>query len=167
MILKIWRFITIMLVALSMSAALCHLLEMPGKLMLDGALWLTLLQTVYPPVFGTAGAFFEVGAVLTVVVLAIIVRRHRPAFIWTLLGALCVVAAHAIYWIWVVPVNATLLPLIPETLPENWTALRDQWEYGHATRAILQIIALGALLLSVLLEVPAGSKRPSSRGTAP
>ena len=142
-----------MFTALSMGMALCHLLEMPAKMTYDGALWLRLLQTLYGA-FGTIGAFIEVGAVITAVVLAILVRRRRPAFGWTLLGALCLVAAHLAWWVWVAPVNATMAPLTPETLPADWMRLRDQWEYTHAARAVLQIIALGALVLSILVETP-------------
>lgn len=162
MLVKIWRLVTIMLTALSMGTALCHLLEMPAKITYEGALWLTLLQTLYRPAFGTIGAFFEVGAVVTAVVLAFLVRR-RPAFVWTLLGALCLVVAHAAFWIWVAPVNATMSPLTPETLPADWMRLRNQWEYTHAARAVLQIVALGALVFSILVEVPTdGSSQPNS-----
>jgi hypothetical protein len=80
------------------------------------------------------------------------VRRRRPAFAWTLAGLLCVAAAHAVFWIWVAPVNTALLPLTPETLPADWAVLRNQWEYGHAARAVLQVAALGFLVLSVLAE---------------
>jgi hypothetical protein len=158
MLVKIWRLVTIMLTALSMGTALCHLLEMPAKITYEGALWLTLLQTLYPPAFGTIGAFFEVGAVVTAVMLAFLVRR-RPAFVWTLLGALCLVVAHAAFWIWVAPVNATMSPLTPETLPADWMRLRNQWEYTHAARAVLQIVALGALVFSILVEIPTDASR--------
>jgi hypothetical protein len=156
---KTWRLVTIMFTALSMGTALCHLLEMPAKITYDEALWLTLLQTLYPPAFGTIGAFFEVGAVVTAVVLAFLVRQHRPAFGWTLLGALCLVATHAAFWVWVAPVNATMAPLTPETLPADWMGLRDQWEYTHAARAVLQIIALGTLVFSLLVEIPTDASR--------
>jgi hypothetical protein len=32
--------------------------------------------------------------------------------------------------------------------------LRNQWEYTHAARAVLQVIALGALVLSIIVETP-------------
>jgi hypothetical protein len=158
MLVKISRLVAIMLTALSMGTALCHLLEMPAKITYEGALWLTLLQTLYPPAFGTIGAFFEVGAVVTAVVLTFLVRR-RPGFVWTLLGALCLVVAHAAFWIWVAPVNATMSPLTPETLPADWMRLRNQWEYTHAARAALQIVALGALVFSILVEIPTDASR--------
>jgi hypothetical protein len=155
---KAWRFITIMFTALSMGMAFCHLLEMPAKMTYDGKLWLTLLQTLYGA-FGTIGAFIEVGAVVTAVVLAFLVRHRRAAFGWTFVGALCLVAAHLAWWIWVAPVNATMAPLTPETLTADWMRLRDQWEYTHAARAVLQIIALAALVFSILIEIPADLSR--------
>jgi hypothetical protein len=85
-------------------------------------------------------------------VLVVANRKRAPAFRWTLLAASCLVATHAIFWIWVAPVNAALLPLSPETLPPDWEHLRDQWEFAHASRAILQIVALAALVISILAE---------------
>jgi hypothetical protein len=40
----------------------------------------------------------------------------------------------------------------PEVLPSNFADLRNQWEYTHAARAVLQIIGLGAIVASVLVE---------------
>jgi hypothetical protein len=37
-------------------------------------------------------------------------------------------------------------------LPENWIELRRQWEYSHATSAVLNLIALISLFLSVLVR---------------
>jgi hypothetical protein len=153
MLLRTWRLATIMFTALSMGTALAHLLEMPAKLTYDGSLWLLLLQTLYPS-FGTIGGSCEVAAVVTSVVLVGLVRNHRRAFGWTFAAALALVAAHAAFWIWVASVNTTLLPLTPETLPSDWTRLRDQWEYTHAARAVLQIFALTFLAISVLVETP-------------
>lgn len=157
---KILRFLTIMLTALSLSAAFAHLLEMPAKLTYDGALWLYLLQTLYPT-FGKISGVCEIGAVVAALVLVVAIRNRSRAFRWTLLAASCLVVTHAIFWIWVAPVNAALVPLSPETLPADWTRLRDQWEFAHASRAILQIVALAALVISVLAELPPVTRRPN------
>jgi len=37
-------------------------------------------------------------------------------------------------------------------LPENWQALRRQWEYAHAVGAGLYVIAFIALTISALIE---------------
>jgi hypothetical protein len=68
-------------------------------------------------------------------------------------------AAHTAFWVWVAPVNAIMAPLTPETLPADWMGLRDQWEYTHAARAVLQIIALGSLVFSILVETPTSAYR--------
>jgi hypothetical protein len=99
-----------MLTALSMSAAFAHLLEMPGKLKYDGGLWLTLLHTLYPT-FGKVSGICEIGAVVAALVLVISVRKHSKTFRWALLGTSCLVVTHAVFWIWVAPVNAALVPL--------------------------------------------------------
>ena len=153
MFLRTWRWLTLMFVALSLAPALAHLLEMPAKMRYEGPLWLTISQTLYGA-FGAVGGAFEVAAVFTTVVLVLLVRRRHPAFGWTLLAALCMLLAHAAFWIWLAPVNATVAASTLATLPENWTALRSQWEYTHAARAVLQAVALGALAFSVVAETP-------------
>jgi hypothetical protein len=156
---KTLRFLTIMLTALSLSAAFAHLLEMPAKLTYDGAMWLSLQQTLYP-MFGRVSGFCEIGAVIASLVLVVAVRKRPKAFPWALIGALSLIVTHAIFWIWVAPVNAATAPLTPETLPADWTSLRTQWEFAHASRAVLQIIALGALVVSILAELPASNDTP-------
>lgn len=166
MLVRSWRMLTLVLTALSMSAAMCHLLELPAKIGMPGAEWVTLLQTLYPPAFGTVGAAFEVGAVLSALVLTVLVRE-RPGFAWTAAAAAALVVMHAVFWVWIAPVNAILGAATPASLPENWAALRDQWEYSHATRALLQVAALACLLWSVLIETPdrpAVPMRPAARG---
>src|SRR5690606_25657962 len=117
---KTLRFLAIMLTALSMGTAYAHLLEMPAKLNYDGETWLQLLQTLYPPAFGTVGGASEIGAVIATIVLVLMIRKRRDAFRWSILAAACLIGSHAIYWIFIAPVNATLVPLTAETLPENW-----------------------------------------------
>jgi len=60
------------------------------------------------------------------------------------------------------PVNATIAALTLETLPGDWMGLRNQWEYTHAARAVLQMIALGALVFSILAETPTNASRDQS-----
>jgi hypothetical protein len=159
MLLKTWRFVAIMLTALSMATAFAHLLEMPAKLRIDGAMWLTLLQTLYPPAFGPVGGTCEGGALVTTNGLAVYVRHRQPVFGWTLLAAVFLIATHAAFWLLVQPVNATMGPLTSATLPADWMQLRGQWEYTHAARALMQIVALGALVVSVLVDTPSSNAR--------
>jgi hypothetical protein len=72
------------------------------------------------------------------------------------------VTAHGIFWIWIAPVNAAMASLTPETLPADWMNLRKQWELTHAARALLEIIALGAVVYSILVETPLHAFSPPS-----
>jgi hypothetical protein len=44
--------------------------------------------------------------------------------------------------------------------------LRNQWEYTHAARAILQIVSLAAIVFSTLVEIPTNARplRGAARG---
>jgi Na+/melibiose symporter-like transporter len=159
MILRTWRFLTIILVSLSMAMAFCHLLQLPPRMSYDGAQWVT-TQSLYQ-LFGTVGALIEAGALLLATVLLLAVWRRRPAFQWTLFGTVCLLVAHGAWWMFIAPVNAEIAMWTPDTIPADWMWRRSQWEYTHAVRAILEILGLSALLLSVLVETP--SQRPRRR----
>lgn len=153
MLLRTWRFLTIILVSLSMAMAFCHLLQLPPRMSYDGAQWVA-TQSLYQ-LFGTVGAVIEVSALLMAGVLSLAVYRRRPAFQCTMFGTVCLLVAHAAWWMFVAPVNAEISTWTPDTIPADWTWWRSQWEYTHAARAILEILGLSALVLSVLVETPA------------
>jgi len=153
MVLRNWRFITLTLTALSMATAFSHALELLPKMRYDAALYLTLFKSLYE-FYGKIAGFCEIGAVLAAVVLVFMVPRPRPAFVPTLIGAICMVAAHAAFWIWVNPANNLMASWQVQSPPADWMRVRDQWEYAHLARFFLQLIALAALQLSVLRDPP-------------
>lgn len=149
MFLNAWRFLTLMLTSLGMGLAFSHLLQMPPRMTYSARLWRE-SQSMYflygPPV----GAAIDVGAWISAVVLAFLVRRDPRAFRPALAGALCFVAAHLVWWIWVAPVNAAMAGWTPDTMPPDWARYREQWEYAHSARAIILIAGFAALVASVL-----------------
>jgi hypothetical protein len=147
------RFAALMLTALAMSLAFSHLLALPAKLAYQGPVWLLLQQTLYGN-YRLLGLMIELGALACALTLVLLVRARRPARGWTLFAAVCLLGAQAVWWLGVVPVNAQVAQLTAHTLPADWALLRVQWEYAHALRAVLQVAALGALVLSVLAETP-------------
>jgi Domain of unknown function (DUF1772) len=157
-----WRFVTLLLVALAMTMAFAHLLEMPAKRGLDAELYRTINQNLYWG-FGTFGAAIEVGAVLSSIVLAFVVRGRRPAFSLTLTAAVLVVAAHLVFWVFIAPVNAEIASWAPGSVPAGWASVRDRWEFSHAIRAVLMVTALGFLVASVLAETPARTADQTGR----
>lgn len=154
MFLKTWRLITLILVALFMGLEFAHTLELPAKMQYDGALYVMVQNSLYQ-YFGAPGpgAFITMGAVLCAVALTVLVRKHRPAFGWTLAGALCLaIAFPLIYFLRIEPVNVVMEQATTSLVPKNWEQLRNQWEYAHATNFILSLAGFSALLVSVLID---------------
>lgn len=131
----------------------CHVMEVAGKLRLDGATWLAVQQNLYVA-FGRVGAVIELLAILLTWVVAVQVRRRRPAFRWTVAAGLCVSAGLVVWFALVAPVNDALSGWTPATLPPNWSSYRDRWETGHAIHAALFAAGFISLLISSLAETP-------------
>jgi hypothetical protein len=153
MTLKTIRFVSLLLVALTLGMTFCHVMEIPGKLRLGGTAWLTVQHNLYVA-FGLVGAVIELLAILLTWVAVFLVRRRRPAFLWTLAAAVCVTAGLADWFLLVAPMNAALSGWTPETLPVDWTSYRNQWEAGHAIHAALFGLGFSALVVALLAETP-------------
>jgi uncharacterized membrane protein len=165
----IFQVITVFLVAVAMSLALAHALELPGKMRLDRETYLA-VQRIYYPGF-TYGGFGEGLGMVATLVLLLLTPTHRPAFWWILTALIALLGMHAVYWVVTHPVNKYWLKdtrlqgfggeffsLDPvkkgaasEEGSEGWKQLRDQWEYSHVLRAILAVIALIALIVATAI----------------
>lgn len=91
-----------------------------------------------------------VRALLSTATLAIMVRKQRKVFVLTLIALLCIVGTQVLFWTFNYPANQ--LTNNWTVLPENWQELRKQWEYSHATSAVLSLIAVITLILSILVR---------------
>jgi hypothetical protein len=155
-LLKTWRFAAIVLTALLMGLEFAHALELPPKMQYDGPRWVAAQNSLYQ-LFGWPGpgAWVTLGAVLAAAGLAVLVRDRRPAFQLTLLAAACLVMAFpVVYFGFIEPVNRVIEQATAGSAAPNWQQLRAQWEYAHAANFGLDLVALGALVLSVLAESP-------------
>ena len=155
------KIVSVLLVAVAMDMALAHALELPGKLRLPKEQYLA-VQAIYYPGFTVGGAAEPLSIVVTAL-LAFLSRAAGQNF-WLTSGACAALAAmHAIYWIGVHPVNNFWLSDISLQGPgraffafssgartEDWTYLRDRWEYSHLARAVLAVAALVLLLIAVI-----------------
>ena len=150
---RAWRFITLMLASFSLSLSMTHLLELPQRMKFDQQLWVkvTVFENVYR-LFGSVGAFFEITAILTAVVLIFLVHRRGSAFYWTLGGTILLVLAFVSWITFVAPMNAEFARWLTNPVPLDWTRYRNQWEYAHAANALIKIIGLSLLVISVLVE---------------
>lgn len=156
MLVRIWRFITIILAALVTGMALCHALQLPAKMQYSASLYITLQNSLYvafgPP---NIGAFIEFAAPLAALGLVFFVRKRRPAFLLTLIDvALMLLAFPVIFFTFTEPVNTVIRNATSESIPTNWEQLRNQWEYSHLARFFCHLAGLSALVLSVLVETP-------------
>jgi hypothetical protein len=148
------RFVAIMSTALAMTACVAHLMELPAKMHLERSLYVRLHRTLYLN-FGRIAGPAEGLAVVSCAALALWSRTKRPrprAFPLTAAAAGSLAAAHGIFWSVVNPVNIEMVKWPLDSIPPDWMAYRDRWEYGHATRAFLITSALATLIASLLAE---------------
>jgi hypothetical protein len=155
-VLRIWRFLTIIVAALALTMTSAHVLELPQKMQYDAQLYSAVNTTMYR-YFATVGGIYSMGSIIAAGVLAFLVRKSRSVFRWTLAGALLLVLWFISWLTLVAPVNnqiAAALQSSPETLPALWMQLRERWEYGHATGFVIQLLGFCALVISVLADTP-------------
>jgi hypothetical protein len=145
---KTMYFIALFFTALALGPALAHLLELPNKINLSREDYLT-VQQIYRgwALLGIVVA----GALVSTLILTILTRRERRPFVFSLLAFLCIVGTQVVFWTYTYPANQVTNNWT--MLPENWAALRRQWEYSHAAGAGLNLVAFSALALSVLTQV--------------
>lgn len=142
---KIFYFLSLLLAALALCPAMAHLLELPNKINLSREDYLT-VQQIYRG-WALLG-IVVIGAVISTLILTFLLRRDRMAFVFAFIAFLCIVGTQIIFWTFTYPANAATNQWT--FLPENWVELRRNWEYSHAASAGLNLIALIALILSVL-----------------
>jgi hypothetical protein len=141
-------FVSLLLNALASGVVFSHVLERPGKVALTPATYVEVQQTL----FKTYG--LVVGALETLALLA-------TAALWALDHSLLIgvaviadAAMIAIWAVWINPINQQVNRWRADAMPVDWARLRDRWELLHTIRAILSLVALGALLLVVVPVAP-------------
>jgi hypothetical protein len=142
--LRVVRFSALLFAALALVPTGAHLAELPNKIGLSAAEYLT-VQQIY-----RGWALFGIvifSALLSTLALAIMVRGTGRTFNLTVAALLCIAGTQVVFWTFTFPANQATVNWT--TLPPNWAELRDQWEYSHAVSAGLNFIALAALILSV------------------
>ncbi|MFL6650882.1 MAG: DUF1772 domain-containing protein, partial [Sulfurifustaceae bacterium] len=123
------------------------LFALPNKIDLPRDVYLT-VQQIYRgwALLGVA----VVGALISTLALTLLVRANRKLFYLTLVATISIALALAVFFVFTYPANQQTLNWT--MLPENWETLRRQWEYSHATAAVLYLLAFVALTLSLLVR---------------
>jgi hypothetical protein len=150
--LAIARLLSLLLTALVAAILLFQEFDASGRLPLPGPVpWHTHL--------GFAGALGGIVAVvapiaLSTTIAAAVLLCHRPVpQVLTLMAALCLAGTIAVWGSDIVSLNLVLSDWVSASeLPGNWTELRASWEWFQAMRTGLSLMALGALVLSLILD---------------
>ena len=145
MALRMVQFLALLLTALALVPAGAHLFELPHKISLPRDAYLT-VQSIY-----AGWAWFgiiDLAALILNVVLAIKLRGQRLAFSFAVAAALCFVVFFAIFFTWTFPTNQATANWT--TLPDDWSRLRQEWEFSHAVNAVVMLIALCSVTLTVI-----------------
>jgi len=141
-----FQFIALVLAALALIPAGAHFFELPNKMALDGQAYLT-VQQIYAgwSLFGIA----LIGSLAANLALAVAVRRERIACVFATAAFASMLTVLLLFFAFVYPMNAATENWT--VMPENWEALRMQWEYGHAVNAVLTFVAFVCVSLSVVV----------------
>jgi hypothetical protein len=156
-----FQVFTVMMVALSAALSLAHALELPGKMRLDEETYRT-IQHIYYPGF-TIGGFGDVLGLVATAGLVLLTPTGTAAFWLTAAAFAGMLAMNIVYWIAVHPVNKHWMKGRPVSTaggaffgagresrgPQDWTTLRNRWEYAHVARAVLASASLLLLVISL------------------
>src|SRR4029450_11839682 len=130
-------FLSLVFAALALALAMAHVLELPNKMPLSPDAYPT-VQQIYR---GWALLGFVVaGALLSTLALTLTVRKEHKAFLFAFIALLCIAGTQVVFWTYTYPANQATHNWT--MLPDNWVELRRQWEYSHATSAVLNFVAL-------------------------
>jgi hypothetical protein len=145
MTLKAMQFLAVILTALALVPAGAHVFALPNKIGLPQEQYFA-VQGIYRgwALFGVV----LIGALLADLALAVLQRYQRGPFRLALLAFVLMAASLAVFFTWTYPANQATANWT--VAPETWQALRQQWEFAHATSALLQFFSLCSILLSVL-----------------
>jgi hypothetical protein len=154
------RFCSVFFVALALVPLMAHLLELPHKIHLSRDDYFT-VQQIYRG-WWLLGLVI-LAALVSTLLLAILSRRNRRAFVWSIVSFLAVAATQVVFWTFTFPANQATDNWTKR--PDDWQTLRTQWEYSHAASAGLNLLALVTVILAVLAPDSRDGPVPPGGGT--
>jgi len=155
----VWlRILSVLFTALALIFGGAHLFELPHKIGLSAGDYLT-VQQIYRG-WQFAG-IVVVGEIVSIAALAYAVRSNRRVFVPAVIALLCVIGTQVLFWTFNFPANQATDNW--STLPAGWETLRQRWEFAHAASALLNLVALIALL-EALLGPASGAALAASDG---
>ena len=144
-------WITLLICSMSFALSFAHLMELSARMSWSQDLWVqtTVTGGLYR-MFEMPGALIAMGAVLLSAILAF-VRRSTSEAAWCIAGAVLFAVGLAVWFAFVAPMNKHLAEWRSTGVVTNFGAVRAQWEYAHATIAVLLFAGLASLTRAALL----------------
>jgi uncharacterized membrane protein len=117
-------------------------------------------------------------AVLSAIVLCgfVFARRNRRGSVFAGAALVLMLLAMIVTLVVNVPIDRQIQSWTTATLPPDWNAIRDRWEYYHGLRTLMSLVALACLFASTLStgapptmrdrRLQRGEQRGSPRPTA-
>jgi len=142
---KSMRLLAVVSVALCLIPAGTHFFELANKMSLSTAEYMT-TQKIYAgwSFFGVA----IIAAIAFTLTHTLMVRADRTAFLLSLTALLLLGATQVIFWTFTYPMNVATNNWT--ITPQDFEAVRRQWEYSHAVNAMLTFVAFVTITLSAL-----------------
>ena len=130
------RFLAVIITGLSLIAPAAHAFELLNKIGLPKAEYF-IVQQIY-------SGWWIVGLLLPLAFLAdvgnaITLRDNRTSMMVSIAAAALIALNLIIFMLFTQPANAATQNWTVQ--PENWEALRLQWEYSHAVNAAVNFLA--------------------------
>ncbi len=134
---------SLLFTALTLVPAGAHLMSLPNKIGMTAADYLV-AQQAYAG--WNLSAIAVLGALSATGAFAWLARGHASVSTPALIAFLCMVATQVVFWTFNFPGNQQTANWTQ--LPADWQTLRLRWELGHAMSCVLNLGALGSLLLA-------------------
>lgn len=147
MTLRVVPFLAVILTALALVPGGAHLFALPNKIHMPQDAYF-IAQGIYRG-WALLGIVL-IGAMLANFTAAIMLRAQPVPFRLSLGAFVAVAATLAIFFIWTFPANQATANWT--VAPENWEALRRQWEYSHAVNAVSTFVALCLATASAMMR---------------
>ncbi len=122
-----------------------HLLELRVKINLSKSND-QIVQTIYTG-WQWLG-IFEIGAIILTLLWSLMERKKKNIFGYVLSAFICFLISIIIFFLFTFPTNQETVNWT--SLPSNWQDLRTEWEYSHATRALLNLIGFMLLMMAMI-----------------
>lgn len=154
MILHLLQFVSLLLVALGMGLSSSHALQWTPKAKLPGNIFLIIQKNLYLN-YGPASAILEIVSSVSCLAILALLPQGTIAFLFTLIGFIFLSLMFIVWAAFIQPINRQVSTWKEDSLPSNWAQYgRGRWHTLHLIRLALAIVALGALIASVLIERP-------------